>query len=145
VTDWLSGREILNLLVDGAGIVRDARSYDNERVPETMRWPAIVGRPLLEAVPPAQRAGIAHVIDEVRATHAPQGWEFESVIKTDEHRILYAHPASRHGWIALKILNVPAVNAADDDGEQNGATGTCLVGSILVADQIARHVTAWLF
>jgi hypothetical protein len=116
-TDVL-GREIVSVIVDNEDRIRMCRMVDGIRTPPSLRDGT--GQNLfyaLESYPGRKPEEIRQIIAHVRQTRSHIEHEIESDYTPGERRLIRCSPGTREGWVALCILAVPAVQAADDDDD----------------------------
>jgi hypothetical protein len=122
-TDVL-GREIVSVVVDDYDRIRMCRVTDVARTPPSIRDGS--GRNLFESmisVPQPKRDEIRNVVAHVRQTRSHVEIEVDSAYIPGERRLIRAHPGTRPGWVALSMLAIPTVKAADDDDDLLVAQG----------------------
>jgi hypothetical protein len=118
-TDVL-GREIVSVVVDDYDLIRMCRVTDAARTPPSIR--IANGHNLfdsLESVHQGKRDQIRDVVAHVRQTRSHVEIEIDSAYVPGERRLIRAHPGTRRGWVALSMLAIPAVRAADDDDDDD--------------------------
>jgi hypothetical protein len=145
-TDVPVGTEIVRFIVDDANAVQFSRSHDAARIPTEMRWPAVMHRNILDVIPTDQLAGFHALIEAVRATKQPAGFQFPSSFSPGELRAAYAQTVCRHpGWVSVAVFDIAVAVKLPAELEKvaggSGGTGTCLIGTMALAQQIA----SWLF
>jgi hypothetical protein len=116
-TDVL-GREIVSVVVDDYDLIRMCRVTDAARTPPSIRNGT--GHNLfdsLESVHQGKRDEIRDVVAHVRQTRSQVAIEVDSAYVPGERRLIRAHPGTRPGWVALSMLAIPVLRAADDDDD----------------------------
>jgi hypothetical protein len=99
----------VRLIVDAENLVQFARTHDDSRVFEAMRWPQIMHANVLQVVPEALRDELDHHLNEVRAGRRPDAWVFPSMLRAGEMRLLSAVPVRNHeGWVAITVFWIAA-------------------------------------
>jgi hypothetical protein len=101
-------------------------------------------RNILDVVPPEQLSGFHALLLAVRTTKQPAGFQFPSSFNPGELRAAYAQTVHKHpDWVSLAVFDIAlAVELPDAlESAAGGSTGTCLIGTLALAQQIA----SWLF
>jgi hypothetical protein len=128
-TDIL-GREIVSVVVDDYDTIRMCRVVDAARTPSAICISS--GRNLFEALsayPGRKPEEIRHIVAHVRQTRSHIEHEFDSEYTPGERRLIRCSPGTRRGWVAICMLAIPAVKAAngDDDEDLLMSTGMLLL------------------
>jgi hypothetical protein len=113
-TDVL-GLEIVSAVVDDHDQIRMVRVKDVARTPPLLR--GATGKDFLASIPDATREDIRMIVAHVRQTGSHYEGEYDSHHVPGERRLIRAHPGTRPGWVALAMLAIPVVQAADDDDD----------------------------
>jgi hypothetical protein len=116
-TDVL-GREIVSVVVDDDDRIRMCRVMDVARTPLSLRDGT--GHNLfdsMESVNQGKRDEIRNVVAHVRQTRSHVEVQVDSAWVPGERRLIRAHPGTRLGWVALSMLAIPVVRAAEDDDD----------------------------
>lgn len=114
----------MRFIVDAANQVRFGRTRDATRLTPQMRWPDVMGRDILEVVPPLTREGLTMLLAAVRRGHEPGTWQFPSAIMPRELRAIYAVPIRNHpGWVSIAVFSVPREVELPEATQSTGTNG----------------------
>jgi hypothetical protein len=127
-TDVL-GREIVSVVVDDDDRIRMCRVVDSTRTPPSLQIGS--GQNLFESLvsyPGRKTEEIRQIVAHVRQTRSHIEHECDSDYMPGERRLIRCSPGTRRGWVAICILAIPAVKAANgDDDELMVSTGMLLL------------------